>query len=575
MSSSPKKPYKSKLLNLINRYYIKLNSNLGVKVRELSYNIQGSLQKLTLPFWQMWQSTTNRAKVGASNSDYSLPQADRNQTVIKTHQVDYLIRAVNHNLSKHPVYTSLLPNDFTGLASSLKQRDIVTVVNLNQVQNMDEKIDQDYLKFTIDYTLENSRASGLKNNLIGNYLAKIKAILPTFKQKQKQLNTSTIKNNLLPAEEQINSQNRFAFLREKKNNSLSSNQLTGSEILLAIEPDIEIQEQIDNSNSHQPQPQKLLSVPKKPRFSLPPIKNELVKEVVTISHEKIQKVLPVIRKNTGKLVIKSIDQIQLTTRNINKSIDEDPFQIKVLIIEALNYFFTQQKKQQNKQLNSVNNDRSLPKITQTKTTIIQEEVNQPWLSWSDLYGNQKSLPLENTDEITNKTIPVSTQKNITEITDKIVPVLITDDQVKSTEVNSQITTIKRQSQAIVKNHVSQVENKVVHSQTSSISTITKPISLTQIKKEKSQVIESNHNQELTNKVPVQVTKKTVSKIENKAPEQPEQQEAIEVKVIEIKYEKHLLEIVLEKLDRVILWLEETLVKVIAIIKILITNISEQ
>jgi hypothetical protein len=46
------------------------------------------------------------------------------------------------------------------------------------------------------------------------------------------------------------------------------------------------------------------------------------------------------------------------------------------------------------------------------------------------------------------------------------------------------------------------------------------------------------------------------------------EDEIEVKVIEIKYEKHFLEIILEKLDRLILWLEEILIKIVNKINIL-------
>ena len=50
--------------------------------------------------------------------------------------------------------------------------------------------------------------------------------------------------------------------------------------------------------------------------------------------------------------------------------------------------------------------------------------------------------------------------------------------------------------------------------------------------------------------------------------------AIEAKVIEIKYEKHLLVIILEKLDQLIVWLEEKIIKLIKIIKVLITKIGD-
>ena len=50
-------------------------------------------------------------------------------------------------------------------------------------------------------------------------------------------------------------------------------------------------------------------------------------------------------------------------------------------------------------------------------------------------------------------------------------------------------------------------------------------------------------------------------------------DAIEAQVTEIKYEKHFLEIILEKLDQFILWLEEKFLQCISIIKILITNMN--
>ena len=61
---------------------------------------------------------------------------------------------------------------------------------------------------------------------------------------------------------------------------------------------------------------------------------------------------------------------------------------------------------------------------------------------------------------------------------------------------------------------------------------------------------------------------TKSNLNNIIIQEEEEKKEIDVNVIEIKYEKHLLEIILEKLDQIILWLEEILVTIINRIKLL-------
>jgi hypothetical protein len=153
----------------------------------------------------------------------------------------------------------------------------------------------------------------------------------------------------------------------------------------------------------------------------------------------------------------------------------------------------------------------LPSFSATEIVLINDEIADPWLSWEDLYNT------ESKDTATEDSFILVDQVSIElESFNNIV-----ENQEILTNISSQKNTVLATTKT--------AENKTI--------------------------INNKKTNNLSNK------KVTF-------------EEEIEVKVIEIKYEKHFLEIILEKLDRLILWLEETLIRIVNKVKLMTKKYNE-
>ena len=585
MSSPSNQPYKSRLLNVINRYYIKLNSQVNVKFRELGYVLQGGFQKIIFPFFWLWQSTTTIVSVfsAAPVSDSSLPSADKDIISVENHPCNNLIEAVNHNLSLHPLFSSLLPDNFQGLATRVEDQFIVVIVHKNKMRNIIPKIKQEDLKFVINRTVDNFQS---ENKLTAKSVSKNIRKIFSFRNLFSKIRRNNVNNNLLsdnleganvssPSSSIVlstdsskllsfidglffrlegliiknNPSNNLTTIKEEESINTSDNISDNSSFLILIQSAIvsaaaslsanffmskNNEAQALQTKENQEVNGKQLSGKIKAQYGLPTINNKLVQEMIETSTNKLQEILPLIKNNTTKIVTKGINQLQITTNNMNKSLnnEEDPFQIKILILEAINYFFNEQEKKQHKQLNN----NFLTKFSQTEVMIINDEqVSEPWLSWEDLYGSQKYLPSTH-----------SPSQNISLVKDSLEIFEASDIDVIKNDVT---TTSKNNIISILETTEANAESAssltaIISNPINNINQATKEINIEQVKKEEI---------------------KTVYTVK---------EDVIEAQVIEIKYEKHLLEIILEKLDQIILWLEEKIIKLIKIIKILIANVSQ-
>lgn len=537
MSSPSNQPYRSRLLNLINRYYIKLNSQIKVKFRELGYVIQGGLQKAALPLFWLWQSgrKIGQAFSSGSPSSTTLTSSDRDYSSPHSHRANYLIEAVHQNLSIKPVYNSLFSKKFQGLASRLKDQQIVVIVAHNKIKNIVPQLKQEEIKFSINNTINNypnKNLSTVKNH------HQLRSLFPKFSIKRKN------KFN-----------QRVSETNQPEKSSLLSN---SSESIIISSPKHQIVSAVDNlfsrweelitannqANNSPTKENRQLSGHNQPLYSLPPITNKVVQDIMETSSRKLQEVLPIVKETTSKIVFKGVDQLQIATNNLNKSIEEDPFQIRMLIIEAINYFFNN-KTNQNKSLYLQISNKLLAGLIHSEIIIIEDQVNVPWLSWEDLYGNQKPLSEDNFPDI-------STRKNA------IAP--------KRIQVIKETVNINKLDS--INHHQKSTSDQSLANST--IATLSPKIT------EENSAKTLDSVAQLTTKNAVEVVKKqnslTVEKIKAEATTSFGA-DAIEAQVTEIKYEKHFLEIILEKLDQFILWLEEKFLQCISIIKILITNMN--
>ncbi len=557
MSSPPNEPYKSRLLNLINRYYIKLNDQVNVKFRELGYAVQGGLQKAFLPFFWLWQSGTKIGQVftSSSSSNSSLPVSDdRDNITIQTCEADNLIELVHQNITENPLFTSLLLENFQGLASSLKNKYIVVIVKNNKVKNIIPKVKQEDIKFLINNTFKNNQVvQKTKRKSFGRRFLSFFKNFNSRSKRRKQSQNQGAKTSV------SNSQSIVVSKQSTKIVSIVDYLFSQFEKLII--PNNENQKLLNNMILEEQQindskgKQKQLSGQNSPKYSLPAIKNKVVRQLVETSNHRLQEVLPIVKTTTAKMVVKGVDKIQLATQNLNKSIEEDPFQIRILILEAMNYFFN---KDQSKLLKTSINKKLSVSLNQNDIIIIEDEVTNPWLSWEDLYNVPKSLPNDNLDSISsikNSLIEetLTFNKDVTTKIDqtKTVKTKIdrNDEIIKEPEIIVTCSESTQSSQATpTKMTIASVKNVTIQK---AKKTQVKPLS--KVKKVEKKVVEKEVNNDW-NKV---------------------KQEAIEAKVIEVKYEKHLLEITLEKLDQLILWLEEIFLKLIAFVKVAITEFNNK
>lgn len=132
MSLPSNKPYKSRLFNFLNRHYIKFNSQVNIKFRELGYVAKTGLQNLVLPLFWLWETTKkiNQTFSPTSSSVSSqLKNSNQRKALVSS---DDVINSVNEVINFHPQLTSFPIKNFQGFASRIKDKQIICVLENNK-----------------------------------------------------------------------------------------------------------------------------------------------------------------------------------------------------------------------------------------------------------------------------------------------------------------------------------------------------------------------------------------------------------------------------------------------------------
>lgn len=529
MSSLPPstKPYKSRLFNFVNRNYIKLNSKVNVKIRELGYVVQGGLQTLVFPLFWLWETTKKFSKsfVASPQSHTSLPTGENPENIVNSTDNSDLVFIVNNALNNEPNLPCLPPKKFQGLASRLKDKRLIFVLEKNKVKDIIPFEQQSQVNLLINNLADDFESQKLLPSN-PNFLSKIFSHLNIFRKSKVEQNISQDINNLQSSDLVVNSSvNHNSIITFIDNLLVSLEKLTFPNSS-SIEPQNqdtieETQEKIsilrlirqaldyffkakNSSVLEDNQTEENSLITNDNSGNLPPAQ-KTIQNIITKSQETAENIIPQIQETTEKLITEGLNQLNIAKNNLNNKLNnpEDPFQIQVLIWEAINYFFTQK----NSSLSANVKKSFLPSFSETEIILIDDEIADPWLLWEDLYSSNSPLP-ETIDNDSN--------------------FILTDDQ-------------------------SSIESLGVENEEISINVSFEKSTVLDIPKtEKKASIEKKITNNLTDKKII---------IE----------EEIEAKVIEIKYEKHFLEIILEKLDRLILWLEEILIKIVNKVKLLTKN----
>lgn len=569
-SSPPTKPYKSRLLNFLNRQYINLNSQVNLRFRQLSYLVSVGVKTLIYPIHLLIENSKKKLRNNLASSDHNKSEHSRlnpdiSGATLSLPHCDQLIVDVDHIMTAHQTIKELNPSQYNGLACNLINHKLVFINQSNEINDILSPQQQRELSVIIreirgDYWQKNRVKKLQQDHANKNQSIRILAFnqLQKIKQDLDQLESANLvekkeSENIVDSQQhnhqQINTKEKYPKillffdqnLAKLENVSLfkSPNQRDNNQLEKKLfQPNLneqlqeEKQTEINSYNqnfslyffiqsaieyffgSHK-QASNLPQEDKKQELDLLDDKNrqksllhsgkieqvnQQIKGLIEQSRSKTQEIMPAIKNTTEKLVNQGLNQIATVQENlVNPPINqENPFQIKALIWAAIDYFF-QPNKQQNNLSSQPNKSQNLPFITYEELMVVDNEITDPWLSWADLFGEDFSG--QELAETSSNALPET----------KIIKTQIQEEN----EENS-----LRKKKAITESGVLRT-----------MALTEKPVKIVSAKEK---ILEE---------------------------EKEERVGEIEAKVIEIKYEKHLLELILEKLDQIILWLEELLIKI--------------
>lgn len=479
-SSTTPKPYKSRLFNFVNRNYIKINSQINTKFREWGYVIKGGLQGVLLPFVWLWEKTKNiKSFTTSQKATASLP----------SYVCDEVIVTVKEKMIVEEDFPLLLNHNFQGLASQIKDKKIVAILNNNKIKDIIPTQKQGEIFLLITSIVKTYEDEHNHSNLIlwfDKLFAQVEGIF--------------FKRQFIEEETRLNdyydySQGKNIDVNEENNFSLQNI------IKAAIDYFFSDRKSLHNLKTNRENQTNSLASQQQSNNLLPSSDNQennlsTFQGIVKQSQETIGNIIPVVKNVGSQIVNQGLNQVNSIAQNIENNVTKtnyDPFQVKLIILAAIEFFFYQNKGKN--YLNS-HHDNSLDSSFSTNDLfLIEGEIEDPWLSWDDLYGEKENNITINNDDFEEYQIY---------------------SLIENQEENPPITNITRE----------------------------KRTSLT---------IEANNNNQ-----------QNIQPLTNEQEEKIEFE--IEAKVIEIRYEKHFLEVILEKLDKLILWLEELVLTLIKIIK---------
>ncbi|MBF2056231.1 MAG: hypothetical protein IGQ45_03185 [Cyanobacterium sp. T60_A2020_053] len=527
MSSSS--PYKSRLFSFLNRQYIKLNDSFGIKFRQLQQVVNTGIATIIYPFYLLLQTTQNLSKALQSNFSNEV------NNILVLPSCDQIIEDVAKEIIKYPQIQQLNLNKIQGLASILSTKEIVLVKKNKEIIKVFSSQGE------IKAIIRSARHRYWQNK-------RFLQLQSTSPKTTKKLSRGV---NLFSFIRFFTAKNNISNKLNQQNNSLLTNQVNLTEnnkqklngLILFIDNFLA---KFDSNSSQNSLSQQSVN-----------------KEVLTNSETKKQSILGIIQsaiayffgfnsKNNSLKEKSYNNQLASQENKPSNQLNPAPFtdiilslaektqqktaEIIPVIQNAVEGLMVQGLKQVAVVKNQVNNligDENDPyqiqhliwmaidyffnvKLQQkTKYTfshqeekllLIDGEIADPWLSWQDLYGdNQSILSANNTANITINNI----NNFIPDTTVEGAGLLKNEEKKKINIVNKISVSNKTQKHEKNSNHVAIVE-----------------------------------------------------KISDNKPTSQE----IEATVISIEYEKHLLEIILEKIDQFIAWLENIFIKIIEKLK---------
>ena len=599
MSSSSQPPYKSRLFNFLNRQYIRINAQIGKRTRQLKLTVEWSLQTLLYPFYLLVQAGRMVGRQFNANSQptpWELEPANNDRST-SLPDSDSPIQKVLEAIATENILPQPKQLTVQGLAIMLTNRHLVLVSSDNQIYDLLSPQQQKDLQLLIrdvsaDYWQQTRLVTGKINPKIST--------LPTIKSQQSELSlplklfwqlmgwvqksrvaiacnlfgesslisspqsnyNSEVDNSepvspptgfLANLDSSVAKLENVYFITWNKSNLTNSNnykdidsinnnnQLHLQEKEEVFSLQILIKSAIDyffgrhkNQNEIKENSSSALApieTNKKKNLSSPGsssetsslrrkdknIINSLQEIVANVRNEKIKIISNKIQNQVNKII----------SRDFPENIEEqkDPFQIKNLIWAAIDYFFNQK----NKKLSSPNNLlKNNPKNSNNILSPDNFVIEDPWLTWEDLYGNDtrpEEVDNKEKPEVkSNSLFPKSKQNNTQKIPKNKANIALVSESSVTRQKKSVAKPFGRQSQSSQPQTKSQAHPNLV-----------------------------KNNNSIPNSIEVN-PEPQVNEVEN-------QPDCLETQATDLGYDKHFLQIILEWLDKTILWLENLSIKI--------------
>lgn len=522
MSSLPPstKPYKSRLFNFVNRNYIRFNNKVNVKIRELGYVVQGGLQTLVFPLFWLWETTKKISKSFLA-SPSSLPNGKNLENISNFGNNNDLVLIINHAINKDANLANLPTKNFQGIASRLKDKRLIFILENNKAKDIIPFNQQSAINLLINNLVDDFEARQLLPSNT-NFLLKLFSSLNIFGKSKVEPKISEDINHLqlsdLTFNSSINPHSIITFidhllLRLETLTFLGNNSIkvNNKYIIEETQEKISILRLIRQA----------LDYFFKTKNSSLLEDNQQEKNSLTTNDNSDN-------LSSKKITIKNIlTKSQETAENLIPQIQETT---EKLINEGLN--------QLNIAKNNLNNKLNNPDDTFQIQELIWAAINY--------FFTQKQFSLSPNSK--KSFLPSFSATEIILIDEEMADPwlswedLYSDNFPLGDSIDNHSNFILPDGQSSIESLRGDMENEEISINVSS----EKYTVLNILKTEKKSGIKTNS-----------ITEKKVIV-----------EEEIEAKVIEIKYEKHFLEIILEKLDRLILWLEEILIKIVNKVKIL-------
>jgi hypothetical protein len=506
MSSST--PYQSRLLNFLNRQAIRINDKLGKTIRYVKVATEWGVQILLYPVYLMVQSGRMAGRQLAQKLEANLflssgKKIKENEGIIPVDrplesvlvtispwliatEIDNISTDISHleeidvaNLTTTEIYSLLDPNlSFQGIASLLENRHLVLVDKNNQTLDIltseqQQQVQKQIVLEVAVYKYQKRRQGILKKQ-------QKMAYLPNY-----EIN-SNANNTIAPV------RSVWEIMNWIQTSQLATSlDLFGESNLVCPTPDYCSENQIENIFS---------------TIDLGEITNKIDETLVKLEDSTI---VLLSDKINGQLQTIGRDwQISSQLKDSNQELVTDPFQIKAIILAAIEYFFGNK------------DDRVLANNNSPQIKAFTNEIEEdPWLTWEDLYLFERS----------QLTVKLKSKTPIKSTPSPSLPAATMPRKPKDSAANKIKKDIERQRTRSI---------QPIPRKTSKLVKKAQPRSNTIAQKrddQKNSSLQTNRDY-------------------------------LEIKAKPVGYVKHPLEQILAWLDKVILWLEELFITILRCLK---------